>query len=297
MGPSPVQAPGPPPSVMAESYRPRFRQRSRPHTITVKRWSTPAKLLLGLYLVTFIAQLFPLSRFGFAASEMTFALSGEEVIRGPWRLVTFLLFHSTGDLYHFIMIFLTLLVVTADLEERVGWRMFGLLFLAGGLGGGLSHLAISAAFPSLVAPSVRTLGASGAAYGLLCAYFWHFRDSVVFGLIRGKFLGLILVAAIFGSGWHSHGGEGIEYRTQAAGLLMGASVLFLQPRLLRLRARRASSRKVRSIVADAQVAVRVDELLEKISLQGLGALSRSEKRFLRRASEQYRRGFPKSDAG
>lgn len=278
---------------MAEPYEPKPRQRSRLWVPDTWHWSLPVWLLLGLYVgiygVTLAASLESL---GAHHLEQEFGLSLSEVWTGPWRLFTFSLFHSPARPLDFLVILFSLVVVLPGLEKSMGWWRLLFLYLVSATGAGLTHLAFSVALPHLVDPTVRTLGASGAIYGLLAAYFWFLRGEDVFGLIRVKLLAPILVVLLLILAQFASEGA-LEYRTQSAGLLFGAGVLVLAPRLQSLRARRASARRIREIVRDAEIEARVDRLLEKISRDGMDALSRSERRYLRKVSPRYRRAPPK----
>ncbi|MCZ6688899.1 MAG: rhomboid family intramembrane serine protease [Planctomycetota bacterium] len=258
------------------------------------RWSGSVKAILGLYLGIYVLQfIVSAERFGSVQIERYVALSSAEILTGPWRILSFSFFHSLVDPFHFFIVFLSLAIVSPDLEKRLGRRVLIVLYLGSGLLSGILHLVFSAALPGYVPPAVQTLGASGVAYSLLFAYFWYLRDQEAFGLLRGKILAPILFLAVSLSGFQSHQtiaehGVEVEYRTQLGGVLFSVGFIFLTPRWRRFVSRRKTSRQLRQIVMDNEIAARVDFLLEKIHQQGMGTLTRSERRFLRKASVRYR---------
>lgn len=287
---------------MGDPFEPKHRERTPAGVTETSRWSTCLALLLGVYAGIFLLTLAASALVGGPSEsgvlridptriDRHVGLSLEEVGAQPWRLVTFLLFHSPVDPFHFCIVLLSLVVVLPGLEGRFGRRTVLILFVACGMGAGLCHLAASALFPGLFDPGARTLGAAGAVYGLIAVYFWLFREEEYFGLLRGKILAPCLVAALFVSGIPSRE-DAVEYRPQAAGLLLGAAFLIAAPRVRLLRDRRKGAHRVQEIVRDAETHVRVDRLLHKISREGLDALTRSERRYLRKASRRYRRPPP-----
>lgn len=274
---------------MMDSFEPQSRPRSSSRPLTGSRWSSSLNLILLTYFAVFVVQVIASSGEGRVLPlERHFALSLDEVLRGPWRLFTFPFFHSTGAPWHFAVVFASLVLIAQPLEERLGCPRVSLLFLASGVFVGLVHLGISLAFPDVIPPEARILGGSGALFGLMGVYFWYFWDCRVLLGVRGWIMATLLFGGVFISGQGLVVDGEIVHGPQAAGLLFGVTTVFAGPRLRRLRTRWTSARKVRWLVRDSELGARVDALLAKISRNGWGSLSWRERRYLRKASGQYK---------
>jgi membrane associated rhomboid family serine protease len=118
---------------------------------------TCAVILTHVWLVLFTGGTFEIG------SE---ALRAGVLLRGstlpePWRLVTSLFLHA--DLRHALANGLSMLVFAVPLIERLGIRRTSEIYLASGVGGGITAL-------SLARPGTAFLGSSGAVAGLFGAW-------------------------------------------------------------------------------------------------------------------------------
>ena len=273
---------------MQEPHEPQHQQRSIYQMVARHRWSIPSKIFLGLYLGIYLIQV--VSSLLLARSspiDASLSLSLAKVATEPWRPLTFFLFHSPKDPFHFLLVFGSLAVILPDLEERLGRRFVGLLFVVCAMGAGSAHLLFTAIF--LDDPTVRTLGASGAVYGMLIAYLWYHPETEAFGLLKGKILAPILLGVVFISGFQSRDPT-VEYRAQAASVLIGVGFIGLAPAWRRIRGRWKTHRQIHRIIDDVGTEARIDVLLDKISRDGLDSLTSAEKRFLEKASQLYQDG-------
>ncbi|MEO6941425.1 MAG: rhomboid family intramembrane serine protease, partial [Terrimesophilobacter sp.] len=136
----------------------------------------------------------------------------------PWRMITSLFVHSPGSYLHIIFNMFSLFVIGPPLELALGRWRFLALYLLSGLGGSVAVL--------LMTPTTGVLGASGAIFGLLGAFFIiqrrlggrNMQIIVVIGL------NLVIGFIIPNVAWQAHVG----------GLIVGGIVAFL---LLRTRQR------------------------------------------------------------
>jgi len=205
-----------------------------------------------------------------------------------WQLVTYGFLHSTGELRHLLYNLLLLYFFGTMLEERLGGRRFVVTYLAAMVAGGALHLLLELVF----GPGPPAIGASGAVLGITIACAVLMPDAQVILLfvpVKLKWVALALVAIdVFGvleqmkhAGW-----DPTAHYVHLGGALYGFLAarkgwLWKDP-ISRLEARRAIAREERR-VSDEE---RMDELLAKIHREGLNALSRGEKEFLRRMSQR-----------
>ncbi len=190
--------------------------KTKPALVTALRpgSSTPVVTwaLIASCILVYIAQLF-------SNGVVTNALFYPPVITEiqPWRMITSMFVHSPGSFMHILFNMFSLLVIGPILEMAIGrWRFLALYFLSG-LGGSVAVL--------LLAPTHGVLGASGAIFGLLGAFFVIQRSlggkNVQIMIVIG--INLLLGFIIPNVSWQAHVG----------GLVVGAIVAFV---LLKTRA-------------------------------------------------------------
>lgn len=122
------------------------------------------------------------------------------VIRGwIWQPVTYMFLHSPQDLFHIIFNMLMLWMFGSELERHWGSRAFLRYYMICGVGGGL--FVIVTGFLPGGTPSVPTIGASGAIFGLLMAYGLVFSErTILFMLIfpmKARTMAIIMFVVTF----------------------------------------------------------------------------------------------------
>ncbi len=114
-----------------------------------------------------------------------------------YRFLTPIYIH--GDFLHLISNFLPLFFLGMQLESKLGWKRFLLLFFGSGI---IAHCLVLSLSPvELLEQSMRTvsIGASGAVFGLLGGYWFLYpKDEVVFPLIIIKKWPISLIFIIYG---------------------------------------------------------------------------------------------------
>ena len=143
----------------------------------------------------------------------------------PWRMVTSMFVHSPGSYLHILFNMFSLFVIGPSMEMALGRWRFLALYMLSGFGGSVAVL--------LMAPTTGVLGASGAIFGLLGAFF------IIQRSLGGRNVQIIIVIAINlvlgfiipNVAWQAHLG----------GLLVGGLVAFV---LLETRAPAKSSRQL-----------------------------------------------------
>jgi membrane associated rhomboid family serine protease len=155
----------------------------------------------------------------------------------PWRMVTYAFVHSPGSLLHIGLNMLSLFLFGPLLERAVGRGRFIALYLVSAFGGAVAVL--------LLVPGTSVLGASGAIFGLLGAFF------VIQRGLGGNTVQLMVVIAInLVIGFLP--GTNISWQAHIGGLLAGGAVA-----LVYLRTRRRDQRTTQIIAVTLIAAVLV----------------------------------------
>jgi membrane associated rhomboid family serine protease len=268
--------------------------------------------LLVANLFVFLFQVTLFTSQGFAR---TFGFIPLLALQQPWTFLTYMFLHA-GPL-HLAFNLLALFMFGGPVEERLGSRAFIWFYLLCGMGGA----ALSFLLMQLVRIGVPIVGASGAIYGVMVAFAWHWPDATIYLFpipvpIPAKWLvtfafavSLLLALPPFG------GGDGVAHLAHLGG--MAAGFLYLKAQDLRLgRAERhlrrvtepsvlvtpvprttggiargrggsAPQRKARP-AADDRAHAEIDRVLDKISATGIESLTPAERKFLTEMSRQMR---------
>ncbi len=254
---------------------------------------TPAvRLLIIVNSAIFILQFIAQTILKTSLLESMFGLTTAAVLQGYiWQLVTYSFLH--GDIMHLLMNMLTLWMFGSEIEAHYGNKAFlKFYFFCVFMGGLVTVIASMFGFPQ-----GTVIGASGGTFGLLAAFafLWPNRE-IIFMLIfplRAKFFVMILMLMIvFSQGGH------IAHMAHLGGIL-GAFIFIKLYQgwqsngsgtnwsLSRYLQKRRFQRYQQEMYNRENAKKKVDELLEKISKEGMNSLSRSEKKFLNEASQKY----------
>lgn len=151
----------------------------------------------------------------------------------PWRMLTSLFVHSQQSFLHILFNMYSLWIFGRILEQVLGRWRFLALYLISGLGGSVAVL--------LLAPAISVVGASGAIFGLLGAFFVIQRrmggNSLQLVIVIG--LNLVIGFVVPGIAWQAHIG----------GLIVGALVA-----LVYLKTRRPAQANLQRLLLVAVVA-------------------------------------------
>ena len=189
--------------------------------------------IIGVTALVYVLQLLP-------DSPVTSALAfyGPFTPGEPWRLLTSLFVHSQGSLLHILFNMFSLFIFGPLLEGMVGRVRFLALYLIAGLGGSVAVL--------LLAPYTPVVGASGAIFGLLGAYF------VIQRKLGGNNVQLLIVIGLnLVIGFLP--GTNIAWQAHLGGLVVGSAVALVY---LRTRRRDQRTRQI-ALVAGIVAAVLV----------------------------------------
>lgn len=194
----------------------------------MNRMTTAVKWLLivncGVFLLNFLA-----ARGGYAEYFLPFALVPRSVLfsLALWQLVTYLFLHSIFGFGHILMNMLTLWMFGTALESTWGTRRFLQYYFFCGVGAGICVVIMNALFGEM---NVRTIGASGAIYGVLLAFGILFPRAIIyfFGLfpIEARWYVLIMGVIVFLSALGDSGGS-VSHFAHLGGMAFGYTFLKL----------------------------------------------------------------------
>ena len=144
-----------------------------------------------------------------------------EVIRGSvWQLFTYLFLHSLTSLWHIVFNMLALWMFGTPIEQTWGTRRFLQYYFICGIGAGVCVVLANLAFGD---PYQRTIGASGAIYGLLLAFGMLFPNQTVMLSflfpIKAKYMVMIFGAIAFMSSFQT--GSTVSNLAHLGGMLFG----------------------------------------------------------------------------
>ncbi len=149
-----------------------------------------------------------------------------------WQLFTYMFLHDPFGFAHILFNMLALWMFGADLERDWGTRRFLEYYFLCGVGAGVTAVGANLLFGN---PDARTIGASGAIYGLLLAFGVLYPDRIVLMSflfpIKAKYFVMIMGAIAFMSSMGASGG-GISHVAHLGGMIFG--LLFLKRRKHRL---------------------------------------------------------------
>lgn len=211
-----------------------------------------------------------------------------------YTVFTYMFLHSTGQFGHILFNMFALWMFGTEIEYTWGTRAFARFYILCGLAGALLTLMV---YPSQAAPMI---GASGAIYGILVAYWLMFpgRKLYIYFLVPVKVKyaipGMLLLGFLFSGG-------NVAHMAHLGGAVFGLAYLKLdwhwlsfgkKFKNLRYKRQEAKLEKRRQNAVD--VMKRIDAILDKINEVGLENISKADRRFLEEASSELSRRGDKS---
>lgn len=172
----------------------------------------------GLFVVYFF-----LFRAGLGAPIEALGLAPRDVLTGFafWQPFTYMFIHSATSLSHILFNMLALYMFGSPIEQSWGSRRFLRYYFICGLGAAVFIIVLNLLFGS---PDTRTIGASGAVYGLLLAFGVLFPNQVVlFAFIfpmKAKYFVMIIGAIVFFNSIGDAGG-GVSHFAHLGGMVVG----------------------------------------------------------------------------
>ena len=205
-----------------------------------------------------------------------------------WQLVTYGFLHSIGDPLHLLLNLLTLYFFGTMLEGIIGTRRFLLAYFSAQLVGAFFFLVHGI----LTDGTVAAIGASGAVYGIMIAMATLRPKQMVLVFFIPVTLGVLalvlLAITVLSAALQLKGGSGggVAHLVHLGGIVYGflavkTGILFADPVTALQR-----SRQMRAFERHKDDEQKVDELLDKINREGMSALSKREREFLKRISSR-----------
>lgn len=160
---------------------------------------------------------------GYGGIFLPFYLAPAEVLGrlAIWQLVTYMFLHDPFGFTHILFNMLMLWMFGADLERSWGTRRFLNYYFLCGIGAGFCVVLANLLFAG---GGGRTIGASGAIYGLLLAFGMMYPDrQVLFSFlfpIKAKYFVMILGAIAFLSSFAAPGGP-VSHIAHLGGMVFG----------------------------------------------------------------------------
>jgi len=205
-----------------------------------------------------------------------------------YQLGTYMYLHLPSFPYlHLLFNMLSLWMFGTEIEQAWGSRKFAKFYLLAGVTGGLLTLVVTPSSPGPV------IGASGAIYGVLAAYWLMFPNRTMFFFpipvplkVKWAIPGFMLLGLLFSGG-------DVAHAAHLGGALFGLLYLKLDWRLFRpgnwiknLRYKRQLAKLERNRLQAETIMKRVDAILDKINEVGIENLSPEERRVLEEASSR-----------
>jgi membrane associated rhomboid family serine protease len=271
-----------------------MRLSGRKTSSATRRWiQRPRVVLLGLIganFAVFVAQLF-LDAYepGFVRHYLALSDQGLRSAYG-WQFITAAFLHDGP--WHLLGNTFLLYLLGRDVESIIGQRQFFFLYLTGTLAGELGHL-------FLMPQNSALLAASGGPAAIVVAYAailpeLELSSMVLFRLpirLKAKHLGYgAVLLAVLGIIFDRT--ATVAHSSFLGGCIAGwfyAHLLgFGRPSILQraLSQRRTEAERHNAMTPKEFIAQEIDPLLDKISREGIGSLTRAERKLLAKAREK-----------
>lgn len=199
-----------------------------------------------------------------------------------WQPFTYVFVHSPRSAFHILFNMLCLWWLGQSVADVLGSKRFILLYLGAGVAAGLTYCLFRPAYP--------VVGASGAVMAVMVAFAVLFPETTILFMfifpMKARYMamlliGISLVFSIAGSG-------GIAHTAHLGGALFGLLFFKFRP-FVRAVSSEATNRRLKSqSLREQRERERVDEILDKINREGMGSLTQDERKFLLKASKNYR---------
>jgi membrane associated rhomboid family serine protease len=163
--------------------------------------------LVGINVALWLLQIMP----GSFVTDL-FAYVPQLTAVQPWRMITAGFVHDPANVLHVLLNMYSLYIFGQVLEPMIGRARFAALYMISLFGGSVGVL-------WLASPDNWVVGASGAIFGLMAAYFVILRT---LGQNSSQILGLIAINLVFG-----FLASGVSWQGHVGGLVTGGAVALI----------------------------------------------------------------------
>jgi len=204
-----------------------------------------------------------------------------------YQVFTYMFLH--GGIWHLVFNMFMLWMFGTEIEYTWGSKTFARFYLLCGITGGVLPLVTHSIFST---GSGYILGASGAIYGVLIAYWLMFPERMLYLYflfpVKVKYAipGLMLLGLLFG-------GAGVAHAAHLGGALFALAYLKLDwhlfsfgKRIRNLHYKRQTTKLNRRRQQAEDIMNRVDSILDKINEVGIENISKADRKFLEDASSE-----------
>jgi membrane associated rhomboid family serine protease len=245
---------------------------------TISREFRPGvKFIIITCCVMFFISIFPQLQ-GFINELSLYPLSAK-----IWQNLTYMFLHSNG--FHLFSNMLGLFFIGLSVESRMGTKDFLAYFIICGLGA-----AVATHIFGLMGYNNPIVGASGAYYGILYACYFYYPKAEIYLYfvfpVKLKWLLLFLVAIDFLMLFDPT--SKVAHFAHLGGLITGIIYLKYAGSVKHWQHERQKQTEIKEHEQLEDIKLKVDDILEKISKDGMGSLTPKEKKFLEKSSKRYR---------
>jgi len=238
------------------------------------------------YLLIFTAGFFVIQKLSTYPLELTFGLTPALFLREfpkyIFQPLTYIFLHA--GIFHILFNLLTLWMFGTEIEYSWGSKSFLRYYLLCGLGGALFSLAFNYGLNNPI------IGASGAIYGVLVAYWLMFpeRYLLIFFIFPMRVRWAIPLFALLN---FVASGPNVAHLAHLGGAVVGLAYIKFDWRFLSLghwlkslRLKRKTNKLEKNRQKAEEIMRKVDAILDKINEVGLENISREDRKFLEEAS-------------
>jgi membrane associated rhomboid family serine protease len=266
-------------------------------------------VLLVVNAIVFLVECFTLGNPPRFSLDNYFALSVEGLKHGfVWQLLTYQFMHA--NLWHILANSWAIYLFGREIEETLGRKKFLVLFLAGGVVGGVFQVIAALLWPGLFGGAV--VGASAGGFGLMAAYAVLFPErelTLLFPPITFRAKTMLIFSAVLAVAGIVFPVAHIANAAHLGGMLTGVVFIRLSVQGRWMQSgfpsggaapgafitswvgksslwRSASDKPDEDLSNDEFVKSEVDPILDKISRRGIQSLTERERQILEKARER-----------
>jgi len=240
-------------------------------------------MLIANAAVFILQQFFPRMDYVFGLIPARFFADFPNLLYQPF---TYMFLH--GGIGHIFFNMFALWMFGTEIEYAWGTKTFGRFYLISGLAGAILTLIV---YPSQPIPMI---GASGAIYGVLVAYWIMFPNRLLYFMfllpikVKWAIPGFMLLGFLFA-------GANVAHMAHLGGAIWGLVYLksdwrlnWFNRKLKNLRYKRQEAKLNKKVHETEEIMSRVDSILDKINEVGLENISKADRKFLEEASQWSR---------